>query len=117
MQEHEHDPHRIPQKVYFFGPSWSEISTYLGHTLTVSSDNVVIPKKWNVSKDCWSTRYCLKNANPVEGPCGWCGAEGMCCRYNKLNDKNSGCHSPEMKRRMEELGHDSKSKRGGHYCI
>ena len=90
---------------------------YLGPTLTLSSDNVVIPKKWNVSKDCWSTRYCLKNANPVEGPCGWCGAEGMCCRYNKLNDKNSGCHSPEMKRRMEELGHDSKSKRGGHYCI
>ena len=120
MQEHEHDPSLCLKnsiKGLLFRGHIGAICVwnfnYFGHTLTISSDNVVIPKKWNEGEDCWSTSKC----DPREGPCIWCGAEGMCCRYDKLVDKNSGCHSSEMKRRMEQLRHHSDSKKGHHLCI
>ena len=39
----------------------------------------------NTGKDCWS--YC----NGQQGPCSWCGSEGMCCTQKSGYPASNGC--------------------------
>ena len=43
------------------------------------------PKLMNTGKDCWS--YC----NGQQGPCSWCGSEGMCCTQKSGYPASNGC--------------------------
>ena len=37
-------------------------------------------------------KECMKKCEYKQGPCLWCGIEGMCCSQNKsLNGANNGC--------------------------
>ena len=36
-------------------------------------------------------KECLDYCNGQEGPCHFCGTEGLCCRYDEIRDINSGC--------------------------
>ena len=63
-----------------------------------------------MGKECW--KYC----NELEGPCHFCGSEGLCCRADKIMDYNRYENEKYQYQSLSRSGCKGQGISGKHTC-